>query len=152
MSLSKSKCLYSNYCSHFPKRVVPLETWTVATGQLLEHLSSVTKYDGLNTVVNVIKLFTTVIYLYSIVIPSFCVVKRYYLGNYCGIAVNYCGVLTLEKVGLKLLWQFTVVLFYNIGPKCYWHQGKENKNVLFAAAAISYCNRYPTTFFFILQW
>jgi hypothetical protein len=51
MSLSKSKCLYSNHCLHFSKRTVSLETWTVATRQLLEHLASVTKYDGLNTVV-----------------------------------------------------------------------------------------------------
>ena len=25
------------------------------------------------------------------VIPSFCVIKLYYLGNYCGMAVNYHG-------------------------------------------------------------
>jgi len=52
---------------------------------------------------NVIKLFTAVIYHHSMVIPSFCVIKLYYLGNYCGMAVNYCGILTLEKVGLELL-------------------------------------------------
>jgi hypothetical protein len=32
------------------------------------------------------------------------------------MAVNYRGILTLEKVGLKLLRQFTAVLFHNIGP------------------------------------
>jgi hypothetical protein len=51
---------------------------------------------------NVIKLFTAVIYNYSMVIPSFCVIKPYYLGNNCGMAVNYHGILTLEKVGLEL--------------------------------------------------
>jgi hypothetical protein len=51
---------------------------------------------------NVIKLFTAVIYHHSRVIPSFCFIKLYYLGNYCGMAVNYHGILTLEKVGLEL--------------------------------------------------
>jgi hypothetical protein len=50
---------------------------------------------------NVIKLFTAVI---SMVIPSFCVIKLYYLGNYLGMAVNYQG----------------IKLFYNIGQKCQW--------------------------------
>jgi len=36
------------------------------------------------------------------VIPSFCVIKLYYLGNYLGMAVNYQG----------------IKLFYNIGQKC----------------------------------
>jgi len=31
---------------------------------------------------NVIKLFTTVFYCHSMVIPSFCVIKLCYLGNY----------------------------------------------------------------------
>ncbi len=51
---------------------------------------------------NVIKLLTAVIYHHSTVIPSFCVIKLYYLGNYCGMAVNYHSTLTLEKVGLEL--------------------------------------------------
>jgi hypothetical protein len=51
---------------------------------------------------NVIKLFTPVIYHHSMVIPSFCVIKLYYFGNYCGMAVNYHGILALEKVGLEL--------------------------------------------------
>jgi hypothetical protein len=51
---------------------------------------------------NVIKHFTAVIYHYSTVISSFCIIKLYYLGNYCGMAVNYCSILTLEKVGLEL--------------------------------------------------
>ncbi len=51
---------------------------------------------------NVIKLFTWVICHHSTVIPSFCVIKLYYLGNYCEMAVNYLAILTLEKVGLGL--------------------------------------------------
>jgi hypothetical protein len=51
---------------------------------------------------NVIKLFTAVIYHHSTVIPSFCVIKLYYLGNYSGTAVNYHSILTLEKVWLEL--------------------------------------------------
>jgi hypothetical protein len=38
---------------------------------------------------NVIKLFTAVIYRHSMVMPSFCVIKQHYLGNYCRMAVNY---------------------------------------------------------------
>ncbi len=38
---------------------------------------------------NVIKLFTAVIYRHSMVIPSFCVIKHHYLGNYCRMVVNY---------------------------------------------------------------
>jgi hypothetical protein len=41
---------------------------------------------------NVIKLFTAVIYCHSMVIPSFCVIKQHYLGNYCRLAVNYRGI------------------------------------------------------------
>jgi hypothetical protein len=52
---------------------------------------------------NIIKLFAAVIYHHSMAIPSFCVIKLYYLGNYCGMAVIYCSILTLEKIGLKLL-------------------------------------------------
>jgi hypothetical protein len=48
---------------------------------------------------NVIKLFTAVIYHHSLVILSFCVIKLYYPGNYFGNAVNYQGILTLEKEG-----------------------------------------------------
>jgi hypothetical protein len=51
----------------------------------------------------VIKLFTAVIYHRSTVMPSFCVIKLYYLGNYCGMAGYYCSILTLEKIGLELL-------------------------------------------------
>jgi hypothetical protein len=46
---------------------------------------------------DVIKLFTVVIHHHSMVIGSFCVIKKYYLGNYCGMAVNYHGILTIEK-------------------------------------------------------
>jgi len=41
---------------------------------------------------HVIKLFTPVIYCHSMAIPSFCVIKLYYLGNYHGMAVIYCGI------------------------------------------------------------
>jgi hypothetical protein len=41
---------------------------------------------------NVIKLFTVVIYRHSMVILSLCVIKQYYRGNYCGMAVNYHGI------------------------------------------------------------
>jgi hypothetical protein len=49
-----------------------------------------------------LKLFTVVIYHHSTVIPSFCVIKLYYLGNNCGMAVNYHDILTLGKSGLEL--------------------------------------------------
>ncbi len=52
---------------------------------------------------NVIKLFTAVIYLHSMVILSFCVIKLNYPGNYRRIAVNYHSILTLEKEGLEVL-------------------------------------------------
>jgi hypothetical protein len=61
---------------------------------------------------NVIKLFTAVIYHHFTIIPSFCVIELYYLGNYYGVAINNRGILTQEKVGLE----FIAVLFYNIGP------------------------------------
>jgi hypothetical protein len=48
-------------------------------------------------------LFTAVIYHHSIVMLSFCVIKLYYPGNYCGMAVNYHCILTLEKVGREEL-------------------------------------------------
>jgi hypothetical protein len=38
---------------------------------------------------NVIKLVTAVIYRHSMVMPSFCIIKQHYLGNYCRMAVNY---------------------------------------------------------------
>ncbi len=53
----------------------------------------------------VVKLLTVVIYSHSMEILSFFVTKLYYLGNYCGMAAYYCGILTLQEV-----------LFYNIGP------------------------------------
>jgi hypothetical protein len=41
---------------------------------------------------NVIKLFTAVIYHHSMVMPSFCVIKQHYIGNYCRMAINYCSI------------------------------------------------------------
>ncbi len=67
---------------------------------------------------NVIKRFIAVIYHHPVVISSFFVIELNYRGNYFGMEVNYCGILTLEKVGLKfLLLYFTMVWFYNIGPR-----------------------------------
>ncbi len=51
---------------------------------------------------NIIKPFTAVIYHHTMVMPPFCVIKIYYVGDYHRMAVNYWGILTLEKVGLKL--------------------------------------------------
>ena len=61
---------------------------------------TVKSFIGLTPGANVIKLFTAVIYHHSTVIPSFCVIKLYYLGNYHGMAVNYHGIklfITLAK-------------------------------------------------------
>ncbi len=38
---------------------------------------------------NAIKRFTAVSYRHFMVIPSFCVIKQHYLGNYYRMAVNY---------------------------------------------------------------
>ncbi len=51
--------------------------------------------------VNVIKLFTIVIYYHSMVIPSLCVIKLYYLGNYHGMAVNYHDIKLFDNIGQK---------------------------------------------------
>jgi hypothetical protein len=51
---------------------------------------------------NVIELFPAVIYHRSMVILSFCVNKLHHTENYRGMAVNYHGILTLEKIGLKV--------------------------------------------------
>jgi hypothetical protein len=48
---------------------------------------------------SVIKLFTAVMYCHSMVIPSSCVIKQYYCGDYPTMEVNYHG----KK-------------FYDIGP------------------------------------
>ncbi len=65
---------------------------------------------------NVIKPITVVIYCHSMVILLLCATKLYYLGNYHGMAINYREMLTLQKVGIKLMRNFTSVLFYNIYP------------------------------------
>ncbi len=51
---------------------------------------------------NFIKLFTVVIYRHSIVIPSFCVIKQHYLGKYCRMAVNYCGICVNNAIAHNL--------------------------------------------------
>ncbi len=47
---------------------------------------------------NVKKKFTMVIYCRSVVIPSFCVIKMQYLGNYGGMAVNYHGIFVTNVI------------------------------------------------------
>jgi hypothetical protein len=75
--------------------------------------------------VNVIKLFTTAINCHSMVIPSFCDIKLYYLGNYRGMAVNYhvknlctaviyIRILTLENVGTAVNYQG---IFITLAPE-----------------------------------
>ncbi len=41
---------------------------------------------------NIIKPFIMVIYYYSMVIKSFCVIKLYYLSAFHGVAVKYYGI------------------------------------------------------------
>ncbi len=74
-----------------------------------------TKQDKL-TRANVVKLFTAVIYHHSIVILSFCVIKLYYPGNYRGMAVYYHGILTIEKVGLKVCSNLPWYCFMALAP------------------------------------
>jgi hypothetical protein len=50
------------------------------------------KYGILAPGLNVIKLFTTVIYRHFMVILSFCVINQHYVGNYCRMVVNYSGI------------------------------------------------------------
>jgi hypothetical protein len=68
--------------------------------------------NSLNTIIysssersgaNVIKLVTVVIYCHSMLIPSFCDIKLYYLNNYHGMAVNYHGIKLFYNIGLKSL-------------------------------------------------
>jgi hypothetical protein len=42
---------------------------------------------------NVTKLFNAVFNCHSMVMPSFCVIKLYYLVNDHGMAVKYCGII-----------------------------------------------------------
>ncbi len=58
-------------------------------GRVVKHLAHNTKIKDSP---RIIKLISVVIECYSIVIPSFCVIKLYYLGNYHGIAANYRGI------------------------------------------------------------
>jgi hypothetical protein len=62
--------------------------WRKDFGAKAAHKMSVKLTPG----ANVIKHFTMVIYCNTTVILSFSVIKLYYLGNYCGMAVNYCGI------------------------------------------------------------
>jgi hypothetical protein len=82
-----------------------------------------------------------VIYCHYVVIPSLCVTKLYYLGNYLGTAVNYHGIcvtivirqycrISTIKVGLNYRGN-VARYFYNIGSRAsatkekklnYWQQ------------------------------
>ena len=42
--------------------------------------------------VPMLNFFTAVVYCHSMVMQSFCVIKQHNLGNYCRMAVNYCGI------------------------------------------------------------
>jgi hypothetical protein len=49
--------------------------------------------------------YKTWIYCHSTITPSFCVIKQYNDGNYCGMAVSntmviYCGISTLKITGI----------------------------------------------------
>jgi small basic protein len=75
----------------------------------------------------VIKLFSTVICCHSMEVPSVCVIKIHYLGNYLGMELNYHSIvlnigpdktipntsviyrhiLTLEKEGLTVIYRGT---------------------------------------------
>jgi hypothetical protein len=65
-------------------------------------ITAVKSFIVLASGVNAVKLFTAVIYRHSMVIPSFCVIKLYYLSNYPGIAVNY-HLKSLSTIGPR--WQ-----------------------------------------------
>jgi hypothetical protein len=51
---------------------------------------------------NVLKLFAAVVYCHFKVIPSFCVIKLYYHGNYCEIAANYYGICVTNVIKVSL--------------------------------------------------
>jgi hypothetical protein len=60
------------------------------------------------------------IYRHSVITSPFCVIKLYYLGNYHGMAVNYRGILTLEKGRVKNTMVIYHCIFYTIGYKEYY--------------------------------
>ncbi len=45
-----------------------------------------------------IKLFSEANYHHSMVLPSFCVIKQHFLGNYCGMAVNYHSIVVTNVI------------------------------------------------------
>jgi len=51
---------------------------------------------------DVIKIFTPVINYHSMVIQPFCVIKLHYIGNYCGMAVNYYGICITNVINHNL--------------------------------------------------
>jgi hypothetical protein len=68
----------------------------IGNSTVVKHLPHHHKVQGLVLTVtagpNVIKLFTAVIYHHFRVVLSFCVIKQHYLGDYCRMEVNYCGI------------------------------------------------------------
>jgi hypothetical protein len=61
---------------------------------------------------NVIKHFTTVIYCHSMVMLPFCVIKQHYLGNYCGMAVNYHGICITNVIKHNLTQNGSIILHH----------------------------------------
>ncbi len=61
---------------------------------------------------NVIKNFTVVTYPHSMVIQSICVIMQHYLGNYCGIAVNYLGINLTDVIKHNLTWNDSYILHH----------------------------------------
>ncbi len=75
---------------HWPGVVKTWDKHSILFGLFVsdkENLNS----NGLTHGPNVITLFSIVIYQKCMVMQSFCVIMLYYLGNYCGMAVNYHG-------------------------------------------------------------
>ncbi len=88
--------------------VIYCDTRVIYHGILtFENIGTAVNYCGIFKTLapkaNVLKLFTAVINHHFIVTLSFCIIKLYYPWNYCGIAVNFHSILTLEKVELKVL-------------------------------------------------
>jgi hypothetical protein len=51
------------------------------------------------------------------VIPSFCVLKQHYLGNYCGMAVNYHGICVTNVINNNLTENDSNILHHLIPRK-----------------------------------
>jgi hypothetical protein len=58
---------------------------------------------------NDIKLFTTVIYCHSMAIPSFCVIKQHYHGNYCRMGVYYRNICVTSVIKHNLTYNGSTI-------------------------------------------